>query len=172
MDCNSLRLISEDTLSASWRERSHFRAGVAASLVAEVVFIAMVMMVAWVRGKDPWMVTRVPASMLLGPEAVHPPGFIPGDVAFGLLMHLLLAILVGVIYAGLLPRLGLSPIAGGLITGAVLYVIGFWALPLLFPSWLAPFWLPPTGRALQAVAHAVYGAVFGFSYRRLVRATR
>jgi hypothetical protein len=49
----------------------------------------------------------------------------------------------------------------------VLYLLGFWALPLLFPVWLSPFWLPPMGRALQAVAHAVYGVVFGVAYRRL-----
>lgn len=156
-------------MSGSWRERSHYGAGIGASLIAEAVFIVMVMMVAWVRGQDPWMVTRVPASFLLRPDAVQPPGLVPGDVVTGMLMHLLLAILVGVVYAALLPRLGLSPIAGGLITAFLLYTIGFWALPLAFPSWLAPFWLPPTGRALQAVAHAVYGVVFGFSYRSLAR---
>lgn len=56
---------------------------------------------------------------------------------------------------------------GGLITGAVLYALGFWVLPLLFPVGLAPFWLPPLGKLLQAMAHAVYGVVFGFAYRQL-----
>ena len=144
----------------------HYQAGIAASLIAETAFILMVMMVAWVRDQDPWMVTRVPASFLLGPDAVQPPGFIPGDVAIGLAMHLLMGILVGIIYAALLPRLGVSPPAGGLVTAAVLYGLGFWMLPQLFPQWLAPFWLPPTGRALQAVAHVFYGIVFGLAYRR------
>jgi hypothetical protein len=138
---------------------------VVASLVAEAVFIAMVAMVSWVRGMDPWMVTRVPASFLLGPVAVQPPGFVAGDVLLGMLMHLAMAIAVGLIYAALLPRLGLSPISGGLITGAVLYAMGFWVLPLLFPVWLAPFWLPPVGRMLQAVAHVVYGVLFGLVYQ-------
>lgn len=146
--------------------RVSYSAGVVASLVAEAVFIAMVAMVSWVRGMDPWMVTRVPASFLLGPEAVQPPGFLAGDVLLGMLMHLAMAIAVGLIYAALLPRLGLSPISGGLITGAVLYAMGFWVLPLLFPVWLAPFWLPPVGRMLQAVAHVVYGVVFGLVYQR------
>lgn len=135
-----------------------------ASLTAEAVFMVMVAMVALIRRNDPWMVTRVPASLLLGPDAVQPPGPVPGDVALGLLMHLLLGILVGVLYAVLLPRLGVSPVVGGLIAGGVLYAFGFWVLPLLFPTWLAPFWLPPTGRALQAMAHAVYGWVFGAAY--------
>lgn len=129
--------------------------------------MAMVAMVSWLRGMDPWMVTRVPGSFFLGPAAVQPPGFVPWDVLIGLLMHLSLGILVGLIYTALLPRVGVSPVAGGLIAGAMLYVLGFWLLPLLFPVWLAPFWLPPMGKILQAVAHAVYGVVFGLAYRRL-----
>lgn len=148
---------------------SRYGAGIAASLVAETAFILMVMMVSWMRGMDPWMVTRVPGAFVLGPAAATPPGFAPTDVAVGLAMHLVLAIIVGALYAALLPRTGLSPIAGGLVTAAILYTLGFWALPLLFPGWLAPFWLPPTGRALQAVAHAVYGTVFGWTYGRLAR---
>jgi hypothetical protein len=96
-----------------------------------------------------------------------PPGFVPGDVGIGFLMHRVLGVPVGLIYAALLPRLRLSPVAGGLVTGALLYGRGFWLLPQLFPRWLSPFWLPPTGRALQAAAHAVYGVVFGAVYARL-----
>lgn len=147
--------------------RVNFAAGVIASLVAEAVFIAMVAMVSAIRGMDPWMVTRVPASFLLGPAAVQPPGLVPGDVLIGMLMHLWMGIFVGLIYAALLPRLGVSPVVGGLMAGAVLYVMGFWLLPLLFPVWLAPFWLPTTGKVLQAVAHAVYGVVFGLAYHRI-----
>jgi hypothetical protein len=141
---------------------------VVASLTAEAVFMLMVAMISLLRGMDPWMVARVPGSFLFGPEAVQPPGFVPGDVLIGLLMHLWLGILVGLVYATQLPRLGISPVTGGLIAGAVLYGLGFWLLPQLFPRWLAPFWLPPTGRLLQAVAHLVYGLVFGYAYRRLV----
>lgn len=140
-----------------------------ASLTAEAVFMIMVAGVALMRGKDPWMVARVPASFLLGTDAVQPPGFVTDEVAVGLVMHLVLGVLVGVLYAALLPRLGVSPLVGGLITGAVLYLFGFWILPLLFPVWLAPFWLPATGKLLQAIAHAVYGLVFGWVYRGLVR---
>jgi hypothetical protein len=148
--------------------RPDYRAGVAASLIAEAAFMLMVAMISLLRGMDPWMVARVPGSFLLGPEAVQPPGFVPGDVLLGLLMHLALGVVVGIVFTMLLPRLGISPITGGLIAGAVLYGLGFWLLPQLFPRWLAPFWLSPVGRALQAVAHLVYGLVFGYAYRRLV----
>lgn len=144
-----------------------YRAGVAASLIAEAVFILMVAVVSLLRGMDPWMVARMPGSFLLGPEAVQPPGYVPGDVLIGLLMHLALGIIVGVVYAALLSRLGVSPVTGGLITGAVIYALGFWLLPLLFPRWLAAFWLPPPEKVLEAVTHAVYGLVLGFAYRAL-----
>lgn len=127
----------------------------------------MVMVVAWLRGMDPWMVTRMPGSFLLGPDAVRPPGFEPGDVVIGMLAHLGLGILVGLLYAALRPRLGVSPVAGGLITGGILYALGFWILPLAFPEWLSPFWLPPTEKMLEAVTHAVYGWVFGVVFARL-----
>ena len=153
----------------SRRPQPRYGAGVAASLTAEAVFIGMVAMVALLRGMDRWQVTRMPGAFVLGPSAVEPTGLVVPDIVIGLLMHLWLGVLVGLVYAALLPQLGLSPLAGGLITAAVLYGLGFWALPLLFPSWLAPFWLPPLGRMLQAAAHLVYGVVFGLSYRRFAR---
>lgn len=149
-------------------ERSRrYGAGVAASLIAEAAFMMMVAMVSGVRGMDPWKVARVPGSFLLGPAAVEPAGFVVGDVLIGLLLHIWLGIVVGLIYAALLPALEIPAIAGGLIAGAALYALGFWALPLLFPAWLAPFWLPAVDRALQAMAHAIYGIVFGFAFERL-----
>jgi hypothetical protein len=147
-----------------------YAVGVAASLVAEVVFILMVAGVTFLRGKDPWMVVKVPESFLLGPAAVHPGGFVLGDILLGLFMHLLLGILVGLLYAALLPQLGLSPLAGGLLTAVLLYGLGFWILPLIFSQWLAPFWLPPLGKVLQLIAHAVYGVVLGAAFRKLVYA--
>lgn len=108
----------------------------------------------------------------MGPDAIQRPGFVLEDVGAGMAMHFLLAVIVGVIYTALLRRIGVSPISGGLITAAVLYLLGFWALPLAFPTWLAPFWLPPTGRALQAAAHGAYGVVFGFAYGRFTESRR
>lgn len=129
----------------------------------------MVAAVALIRDMDPWRVTRVPGSLLLGPDAVQPSASVPAEVAIGLAMHLFLAVLVGAIYAARLPRLGVSPVAGGLLTGAILYFLGFWVLPLLFPVWLASFWIGPVGKMLQAAAHVAYGLVFGWSYRHLTR---
>lgn len=129
--------------------------------------MVMVAGVAWWREQSPWQVVKMPATFLLGPQAVLPAGFAPQDIALGLAAHLGASILVGVLFAWALPRLCLAPLTGGLLLGGLLYLFGFWVLPLLFPHWLAPFWLPPPERALQALAHAVYGVIFGLTYRML-----
>jgi hypothetical protein len=144
-------------------------AGVYAALTAEAVFMTAVAAMASLRGGDPWKVVRVPASFLIGPDATRPQGFVPGDVLLGLLMHLFFGALVGVLYARLLQRLRLSPLTGGVLAGGILYGFGFWLLPALFPAWLEPFRLPLAGKALQAVAHVVYGVVLGLVFVRLTR---
>lgn len=145
----------------------YYGAGVAASLIAEAVFLLMVAGVAWLRDMDPWRVVRMPASLMVGPEAVNPPGFVPEDVLLGWGMHIALSIIVGLLYAFLLFSLDVSPLAGGLLVAGFLYFFGFWILPLVFRDWLAPFWLPPLGKALQLMAHTIYGIVLGISYRSL-----
>ncbi|MFW6084483.1 MAG: hypothetical protein ACODAA_04660, partial [Gemmatimonadota bacterium] len=119
-----------------------YGAGVLASLIAEVVFVGLAAAMAAVRTGDPWTPVRLPGALLLGPAAVRPSGFVAGDVVVGAAMHLWLGVLVGLLYAALLPRLGVSPLGGGLIAGLVLYLLGFWVLPQLYPDWLAPFRLP------------------------------
>ncbi|CAN5861508.1 hypothetical protein BH20GEM3_BH20GEM3_04470 [soil metagenome] len=146
--------------------RPRYAAGVTASLIAEAVFIAVNMPILAVIGKDAWAVARMPGSLVAGPSVMEPPGFVPADVLLGLGMHVALGILVGVVYAVLLPRLGVSPIVGGLIAGAVLYLLGFVLLPAVFPDWLAPFRVPPLMHVIEIITHAVYGVVFGLAFRR------
>lgn len=146
-----------------------YGAGVIAALTAEAAFIVMVTLVTLLRGMDPWMPSRMAGALILGPGAVQPAGFVAPDVAVGLALHAGMAVVVGLLYAALLPRVGVSPITGGIITGMLLYAFGFWILPLLFPSWLAPFWLPPLEKLLQAIAHIAYGVIFGWAYARLTR---
>jgi hypothetical protein len=147
--------------------RPRYAAGVTASLIAEAVFIAVNMPILAVMGKDVWAVARMPGSLVAGPSVMEPPGFVPADVLLGLAMHAGLGIIVGVLYALLLPRLRLTPIAGGLLAGAVLYVLGFLILPAAFPEWLAPFRVPLVMHLIEVVTHAIYGVVFGWSYLRL-----
>jgi len=149
--------------------RPRYGAGIGASLVAEAAFILLTMPILAAMGKDAWAVVRMPAALVAGPEVMQPHGWVPRDILLGLAMHIGLAIVVGVLYAILLPRLGVTAITGGLIAGAVLYVLGFLVLPVLFPEWLAPFRVPPVMHLVEIVMHAVYGPVFGWSYHRMTR---
>lgn len=147
-------------------QRIRFGAGIGASLVAETVFILSKVPILAATGGDVWAVVRIPAAMAVGPEAMRPTGWVPADVLLGGAMHVGMAILVGILYAILLPRLGISAVAGGLLAGAVLYLFGFLVLPAVFPDWLAPFRLTPIRHLVEIAMHGAYGLVFGWSYRR------
>lgn len=151
---------------AALGHRVRYGAGIGASLVAEAAFVLFTMPILAAMGKDSWAVVRMPAAMVVGPEAMLPPGWAPVDILLGAAMHAGMAILVGVLYAVLLPRIGVSAVAAGLMAGATLYVVGFFVLPALFPEWLAPFRMSPVMHLVQIVMHGIYGFVFGWSYRR------
>jgi hypothetical protein len=149
-----------------------YAAGIAASLTAEAVFLATMMGLARTQERDPWKVTRASASLVLGPEIAEPPGFVPGDVARGLSMHLTYSVIAGGLYAALLPRLQLTPVQGGLVTGGVLYALGSYILPGTLGDWVEPMKKSPKEKAMTAVVHAFYGVVFGLTYKNLIERSR
>jgi hypothetical protein len=149
-----------------------YRAGITASLVAEVAFIGIMMGLMAARGKDPWKVTRASASLVFGPSVAEPPGFVPGDVAKGLSMHMTYSVIAGGLYAALLPRLQLTPVQGGLVTGGVLYALGSYILPGTLGDWVEPMKKSPKEKAMTAVVHAFYGVVFGLTYKNLIERSR
>lgn len=149
-----------------------YRAGITASLVAEVAFIGIMMGLMAARGEDPWKVTRASASLVFGPSVAEPSGFVPGDVAKGLSMHVTYSVIAGGLYAALLPRLRLTPIQGGLVTGGVLYALGSYILPETLGEWVEPMQKSPKEKAMTAVMHAFYGVVFGLTYKNLIKRSR
>ena len=153
--------------------RPNYRAGINASLVAETAFVALMMGLMAVRGKDPWKITRASASLVFGPGVAEPPGFVPDDVARGLSMHVIYSVIAGGLYAALLPKLRLTPVQGGLVTGGVLYALGSYILPATLGDWVEPMKKSPKEKAMTAVTHAFYGVVFGLVYDQLTkRSTR
>ena len=143
----------------------HYREGITASLVAEAAFTAVMMGLMAARGKDPWKPTRASASLVFGPGVAEPPGFVPGDVARGLTMHVMYSVIAGAMYAALLPRLRLTPVQGGLVTAGVLYALGSYILPATLDDWVEPMKKSTKEKAMTAVTHAFYGVVFGLAYR-------
>lgn len=152
--------------------RGEYWAGITASLVAETAFVGLMMGLMAARGKDPWKITRASASLVFGPGVAEPPGFVPGDVARGLSMHVIYSVMAGGLYAALLPKLRLTPVQGGLVTGGVLYALGSYILPATLGDWLEPMKKSPKEKAMTAVTHAFYGVVFGLVYDRLTKRSR
>lgn len=107
-----------------------------------------------------------------GPEVPEPPGFVPGDVATVLTLHVAYNVIAGGIYAALLPRLRFTPVQGGLLTGGVLYLLGTFVLPAALGEWVAPMQKSPKVKTMAAVMHAFYGVVFGLAYRKLTKRSR
>lgn len=155
---------SDRKASGRQKARHGYASAIAASLGAEVVFVGVTMGLSQLQGKDPWHITRAPASLLVGPAATHPAGFHASDVALGLAMHLVLGVLVGVAYAELLRRFPLPPVVAGLLAGGLLYTLGTYVLPELFPYWFSPMEKGPRERGMAAATHALYGLAFGLLY--------
>jgi hypothetical protein len=153
------------------RRSPDYTAGIVASLVAETAFVGVMMGLMAAHGKDPWKPTRASASLVFGPEVAEPPGFVPADVVRGLSMHVTYSMLAGELYAVLLPRLKLTPVQGGLVTGGVFYALGSYILPGAFPEWVAPMKKSLKEKVMTAVVHAFYGVVFGLAYGALTETT-
>jgi hypothetical protein len=149
--------------------RQDYGSAVAASLIAEGAFVALTMGLMAARGNDPWKPTRASASLVFGPEVARPAGFVPGGVALGLGMHVAYSVVAGGAYAALRPRLGLSPVPAGLVTGGVVYALGSFIVPAALGSWVEPMKKSKKEKGMAALTHAFYGVVFGLANDRLSR---
>ena len=147
----------------------HYTAGVVASLFAEVVFTALGVAISALRKEDVWGTVKMPGALVLGSDRTQTGSWLTSEIGVGILMHVLLAVLVGIIYSALLPRLRISPTSGGVAAGLILYLLGVWILPAAFPNWLTSWRVPLIDRAIELVTHLIYGVVFGMAYSSLVR---
>lgn len=82
-------------------------------------------------------------------------------------MHVIYSAIAGVLYAALLPRLRLTPVQGGLLTGGVLYGLGSYVLPAALGDWVEPMMKSPKEKAMTAVTHAFYRVMLGLAYEQL-----
>lgn len=103
--------------------------------------------------------------MVLGPAAAQAPGFAPGPVIVGSLIHIVLSAGLGALYSILkrrifkLPSDFGVPVLAGLVYGMVLWMVAYY---IILPAMDAPL--------LQAYApafiiqHIVFGVVTGLVY--------
>ena len=131
--------------------------GVAMAIVAALLSASM--------GQDIWHEPKRIAVIVYGPAALISPGFDPGPVLVGSLIHLLVAALLGAIF-GIVTRRWLhltsdfgTPVMAGLVYGLLIWMVAYFVvLPLVNPVLLevyAPAFI---------IQHVVYGVVLGLVY--------
>jgi len=146
------------------------RQGALAGIVAGIVFAAFEMIVsALMTGPEAFfMPLRMIGAIALGPEALDPGYSIVTAGVTGVIVHLVLAIIYGVIFgeiAAMLRGQGAFTIAGS-IFGLALWLINFYVIaPFAFP------WFLDANPLVQFIAHTFFfGSVLGYylweSHRR------
>ena len=131
--------------------------GVAMAIVAALLSASM--------GQDIWHEPKRIAVIVYGPAALISPGFDPGPVLVGSLIHLLVAALLGAIF-GIVTRRWLhltsdfgTPVMAGLVYGLLIWMAAYFVvLPLLNPALLEVY------TPAFIIQHVVYGVVLGLVY--------
>ncbi|MDQ3077699.1 MAG: hypothetical protein M3Q83_02530 [Pseudomonadota bacterium] len=147
---------------------SNFNAGAAikAGLIAGLVFMMLEMLlVATIGGGSPWAPPRMIGAMALGEGVLPPPA--PFDLTVfmvAMLIHFILAIVLGLLFAAIAEAVRLSrPAAAivGLLFGLAVYVVNFYGMTAIFP------WFAMARNGISIFAHLMFGLVLGYTYRAL-----
>jgi hypothetical protein len=115
--------------------------------------------------QDLWLQPKVIASLVLGSSATTQAGFVAAPVLLGLLIHLVVATLLGTLFAIGMRRIARLPSdygvpeVAGLAYGLLIWLVAYFvALPLLTPQLLDVY------APALIIQHIVYGAVTGLLY--------
>jgi hypothetical protein len=142
-------------------------------LIAGVVFALFQMIAAVTGGDSVFAPLRLIAAIAVGPEALEPTYPLASAVGIGMVVHLVLSLLFGLLFgigSVVVPAIEFN--ATSIIFVAAVYGFVLWAVnfnliaPGIFP------WFTETDAALQIVAHTIFfGAALGF-YLSLVLPVR
>ena len=144
----------------------HWSAAIKASLIAGVAYlIVQLALVATLGGESVWGPARMIGAILLGEDVLPPPvTFHPASFLAAIVIHFGLSIIYGVIFALISERAtwqpGVATIVGRLF-GLAIYAINFYGMTAFFP------WFAVARNGISIFAHAVFGMVLGYSYRKL-----
>lgn len=135
--------------------------GVAAGLTGGLAFILVNMYAAQSAGKPPvGPFLAISTLFRFSDEPIMEPMALPVEITLGLIVHLFLSVLFGVVFAFIAPLLRSSPllVAGGLVYGLLLYVVNFQIIARLFFPWF----VDPRGpnQVVELLVHPLaYGLV-------------
>jgi uncharacterized membrane protein YagU involved in acid resistance len=129
--------------------RQLFQHGIVGGIIAGIVFVLAEMLINVALGKPFLGPLRLISSILLGTQATAPTYSLFGAVVVGLIVHLILAAIFGVIFVYLLAWTGQFSattewlLLYGSVYGLALWVVNFHIIaPLLFPQFgqVNEFW--------------------------------
>jgi hypothetical protein len=142
-----------------------YRAGLLAGLAAGVAMsFVMMALTTFMMNMGPWAAPKMAWSLVAGKEAIRP-GFETVPVMAGMIVHLGLSALFGLVFAWLGSIVPLGDVALGIVYGFGLYVTNIVVVPQLLPGWAGHMY-PPNGmmHVMSALEHAFFGLVLGWAY--------
>lgn len=145
--------------------RIDLKAAALAGIIAGIVFLMLEMLlVTLVDGMSPWGPPRMMAAIVMGKGALPPPAsFDMMIMVVAMMVHFVLSIVLGIVFAMLVGRRAMSSaafVAAGALFGAVVYFVNFYGMTALFP------WFAMARNLNSLIAHLVFGAVLALAYRR------
>ncbi len=170
----STALAARTTGTSAW-----VRTGLIGGVVAGIVFamFEMIMAVVLNGGDAFFMPLRMIGAIGLGMSALDPASSLVAAGGAGLVIHMMLSAMYGLVVAGVIARVGslsrstASVLVVSSIAGFALWIINFFVLARIF-GWT---WFPDTQNvAVQLVAHTMmFGTVLGLLLDRFAfRASR
>ena len=139
------------------------RAALWAGIISGAFFLIASMALTWWAIGSPWVITRLVASLILGPGALPPPAtFTVGTALVALVVHFALSIAYAMLIAYILHRWGMVVgIIGGAILGLAIFAINFYTVSYLVP------WFYPMRSWMLVASHALFGAMAGGLYEAM-----
>lgn len=144
-------------------DKLNWKAGIAAGVIAGVVFLMLEMVLVWaVAGQSPWGPPRMMAAIVIGKGVLPPPAdFNLVIMMVAMMVHFGMSVVLGLVFGWLVSRGKFSllqVIIFGVVFGLLIYFIGFYLMTPVFP------WFAMARGAITIFAHAMFGLVLGWVY--------
>src|SRR5215831_11105631 len=153
--------VRHDRPTAAMRQ-IHWGAAIWASVIAGLVFAVLeIAMVPMIQGKSPWAPLHMIGAIALGPGAMASPDtFDLGIVATAVVVHMVLAIIYGIILAYIVTRAttGMAVLIGA-VYGLALYFINFYGFSKWFP------WFAEARDSISIFTHIVQSGLMAYLYK-------
>lgn len=134
-------------VSFGWGALAGLIGGIAMAMVGMIASLAM--------GAGLWAMPSMIAGIVLGPQAAMAGG--AGVVLIGFMLHMMLSVIYGLIYAAVVNGLTHEFWATGFIGGLLLWLVNFYVIGLVLPGAQAMAHQEPAW--LAVVTHLVFGGV-------------